>query len=77
MHLALWDVISLPWSTMIGMLRAKRLLMVLALATLFARCAAAQGSNYNLALAAVCLLAAGSQGLERMNALLPGKTGAL
>ncbi|MGC9993978.1 MAG: hypothetical protein ABSE79_01550 [Terriglobia bacterium] len=62
---------------MIGMLRAKRLLMVLALATLFARCAAAQGSNYNLALAAVCLLAAGSQGLERMNALLPGKTGAL
>jgi len=51
--------------------------MVLALATLFARCAAAQGSNYNLALAAVCLLAAGSQGLERMNALLPGKTGAL
>jgi len=76
-HLALWDVISLPWSTMIGMLRAKRLLMVLALATLFARCAAAQGSNYNLALAAVCLLAAGSQGLERMNALLPGKTGAL
>jgi arylsulfatase A-like enzyme/Flp pilus assembly protein TadD len=35
---------------MIGMLRAKRLLMVLALATLFARCAAAQGSNYNVVL---------------------------
>jgi arylsulfatase A-like enzyme/Tfp pilus assembly protein PilF len=35
---------------MIRMLRAKRLLMVLALATLFARCAAAQGSNYNVVL---------------------------
>jgi arylsulfatase A-like enzyme/Tfp pilus assembly protein PilF len=35
---------------MIRMLRAKRLLLVLALATLFARCAAAQGSNYNVIL---------------------------
>ncbi len=35
---------------MIRMLRAKRLLMVLALATLFARCAAAQGSNDNVVL---------------------------
>jgi arylsulfatase A-like enzyme/Tfp pilus assembly protein PilF len=35
---------------MIRMLRAKRLLMVLALATLFARCAAAQGPNYNVVL---------------------------
>ena len=32
------------------MLRAKSLLMVLALATLFARCAAAQGSKYNVVL---------------------------
>ncbi len=38
------------WSRMIRMLRAERLLMVLALATLFARCAAAQGSNDNVVL---------------------------
>ena len=35
--------ISPQWSRMIRLLRAKRLLLVLALATLFARCAAAQG----------------------------------